>query len=803
MPSAIDITKPIYGTPTTQSVRDNFHIARDEITELQDMADSHVNRSGDTMTGPLMLYGNPQAQKEATTLEWVLNQLHSTINTMIYVGDYDGATDKIISSGVPQFVINTALPVPIPSMSQHYFTVKTTHPPPGIGNQPPEGVTQGTYLLCNGVAWINFAMTAANVTAKTVPVDAPAIPNVNGLNVYDALHDIGQNYLMKSGGTLTNFLTLHAAPTANFHAATKKYTDDAIAGLVFPSEAPKDAFHYARGNGAWASNPTFSKLVVTSQTWGHIQLNSSIASNTANQILGFKDGIARWDINLGDSQSNANFGIARFDNAGVNLDSGLGYVLAIDRLIGDVTISRNLMLNPTVTTTASIFGRGANNPTNPIDDTLNIWARSNGGGATIGIRGPTFPNIPNGIQLHAGATSQYAWFFYSGGTLVTPGHVLIPPNYYFGWNNPATSWITGDSSGNLLIYGNPDWRMYWAAADGVWRWQGPPNYVDLMSLDGGGSLYVKGWATVAGRLKANEIMNESGAFYVANNTAYGLIRSAADGYWRFYDNNIAIVQISTAGLLIANSSIYSYGARIISQGNSNNPSLCCYDTAGFAAGMFAGGGGTLYFSGMDGGGGFISSQIWGYFQGPNFYVSAAITAGDRVVATSHMSCNSVGIQYPNVSGTNGFNFRWDGSNILGRVDNSVELPISNYASDERIKADLAPSTFDCLDAIRKTPLFQFRFRKGMGGEDAKQIFTAEPQQGLPVIPIGFVAQKQYEVFPESVVKGDDEMGAGPEGSTQLWTMNNNTLIATLFGAVKELIARIEVLETALAPGVKH
>ena len=44
MPSAIDITKPIYGTPTTQSVRDNFHIARDEITALQDVADTHVNR---------------------------------------------------------------------------------------------------------------------------------------------------------------------------------------------------------------------------------------------------------------------------------------------------------------------------------------------------------------------------------------------------------------------------------------------------------------------------------------------------------------------------------------------------------------------------------------------------------------------------------------------------------------------------------------------------------------------------------------------------------------------------------------
>jgi hypothetical protein len=35
MVSAIDPTLPIHGTPTTQSVRDNFHIAHDEITALQ------------------------------------------------------------------------------------------------------------------------------------------------------------------------------------------------------------------------------------------------------------------------------------------------------------------------------------------------------------------------------------------------------------------------------------------------------------------------------------------------------------------------------------------------------------------------------------------------------------------------------------------------------------------------------------------------------------------------------------------------------------------------------------------------
>jgi hypothetical protein len=42
MTSAIDPTKPITTSPTTQSVRDNFQAAKDEIEELQDI----VARSG-------------------------------------------------------------------------------------------------------------------------------------------------------------------------------------------------------------------------------------------------------------------------------------------------------------------------------------------------------------------------------------------------------------------------------------------------------------------------------------------------------------------------------------------------------------------------------------------------------------------------------------------------------------------------------------------------------------------------------------------------------------------------------------
>lgn len=63
--------------------------------------------------------------------------------------------------------------------------------------------------------------------AKTVSSD---IDHGSVLGLGDDDHP---QYLKKAGGTMTGFLTLHAAPTSNLHASTKKYVDDAIAAGGF------------------------------------------------------------------------------------------------------------------------------------------------------------------------------------------------------------------------------------------------------------------------------------------------------------------------------------------------------------------------------------------------------------------------------------------------------------------------------------------------------------------------------------------------------------------------------------------
>jgi hypothetical protein len=250
-----------------------------------------------------------------------------------------------------------------------------------------------------------------------------------------------------------------------------------------------------------------------------------------------------------------------------------------------------------------------------------------------------------------------------------------------------------------------------------------------------GGLYSTAGMTAAGRMQSNDIMNISGAFFIGNNTDYYLARGG-DGAWRFVENTVTNLTIDAAGGLTPRGNI-----------TCNN--------------------GSIY-------------------------------SNTLVRSDGNIDCQATGIRYLNLATNHGFNFRWDNTNILGRVDNAVEFQLSNQ-SDERLKADIAPSTFDCLAAVLATPLFQFRWKDGTVPGQAL-LATAEPREDAPLVPIGFVAQRQHAVFPESVYAGS-EIGESPQNATRVWSMDHNTLCATLFGAIKQLVetnaalvARVETLE---------
>src|ERR1044071_6753973 len=73
-------------------------------------------------------------------------------------------------------------------------------------------------------AWVNrvdFEPYAGEFINRWAALDVQALSR--------AVVALDDNALNLSGGTLTGFLILSGAPTADLHAATKKYVDDGLA----------------------------------------------------------------------------------------------------------------------------------------------------------------------------------------------------------------------------------------------------------------------------------------------------------------------------------------------------------------------------------------------------------------------------------------------------------------------------------------------------------------------------------------------------------------------------------------------
>jgi hypothetical protein len=125
-------------------------------------------------------------------------------------------------------------------------------------------------------------------------------------------------------------------------------------------------------------------------------------------------------------------------------------------------------------------------------------------------------------------------------------------------------------------------------------------------------------------------------------------------------------------------------------------------------------------------------------------------------------------------------------------------------SDERIKKDIVPADLTvCYDNIKNLPLKYFGWADGVYSEDQVQ-----DRHGL-----GWIAQDVQKVFPKAVSKKSFIKFAGNKNFTTLYPpacvppeekiedcldLNSGQLIASLYGAVQQLISKVEVLEAALA-----
>ena len=159
--------------------------------------------------------------------------------------------------------------------------------PPYWGSPAVADLVPGAYL--NGTSYdgltarqFDVDATSANTASKVVARDASGnfsagtiTANLTG-NATTAT--TATNNVLKAGDTMTGFLTLHANPTANLHAATKQYVDDATRGL---NVLWAGATTLANVQATYASYPTGTKVAF----WNERVYNAPRNGNGGNATV--------------------------------------------------------------------------------------------------------------------------------------------------------------------------------------------------------------------------------------------------------------------------------------------------------------------------------------------------------------------------------------------------------------------------------------------------------------------------------------------------------------------------------------
>ena len=236
----------LHVSPTQKTFLNDITVTASEINTLDDVTgnvqaqiDARLKKAGDTMTGELILSGNAVSALGAVTKQQVESGLGDKVakagDTMTGfltlsgtpTADEHASTKKYVDDGLSTHVNNAGVHL---SESQNTWIDAITATSEEINYLA--GVTSGVQAQFSGkLALVGGTMTGAIVLHADPSADSHAA-NKKYVDEADALK------LNLTGGTMTGALVLPGDPTADGQAARKAYVDSQVA----------DAKSYADGN---------------------------------------------------------------------------------------------------------------------------------------------------------------------------------------------------------------------------------------------------------------------------------------------------------------------------------------------------------------------------------------------------------------------------------------------------------------------------------------------------------------------------------------------------------------------------
>jgi hypothetical protein len=169
-----------------------------------------VNLAGDTMTGPLILSGDPTVPLQAATMEYVdtfVNTVTAALSGVLtFTGTIDGPTGTCNFYGPLEGTPSGPLPAAVPANKNYYFICTASGTPPS-GPEAGVALTEGNWLLSTGSAWTLLLFSVETLAGEVIVNPAVA----GATDVQTALTNINTNqgnYLPLAGGTMTGTLSM-------------------------------------------------------------------------------------------------------------------------------------------------------------------------------------------------------------------------------------------------------------------------------------------------------------------------------------------------------------------------------------------------------------------------------------------------------------------------------------------------------------------------------------------------------------------------------------------------------------------